>query len=54
MKTVELNLANDSKITVVKDKIESIKENPNPNANCWITLTSGIIRFKNNCIQQCI
>ncbi len=41
MKTIELNLANGKKITVVKDKIETIKSNPNENANCWITLTSG-------------
>ncbi|AQS94007.1 hypothetical protein BXQ17_08015 [Polaribacter sp. BM10] len=41
MKTIELNLSNGNKITVVKDKIETIKSNPNENANCWITLTSG-------------
>jgi uncharacterized protein YlzI (FlbEa/FlbD family) len=40
MKTIELTLANGNKINVVKNKIETIRLNPNKNANSWITLMS--------------
>ena len=40
MKIIELTLANGRKINVVKDKIETIRLNPNQNANSWISLTS--------------
>jgi uncharacterized protein YlzI (FlbEa/FlbD family) len=40
MKIIELTLANGNKINVVKNKIETIRLNPNQNANSWVTLMS--------------
>jgi|TARA_R110000851_G_C12713636_1_gene527605 uncharacterized protein YlzI (FlbEa/FlbD family) len=40
MKMIELTLANGNKINILKNRIETIRSNPNQNANSWITLMS--------------
>ena len=40
MNTIELTLSNGKQITVVKDKIQTIKANPNKNGHSFIGLVS--------------
>lgn len=52
MNTIELTLSNGKQITVVKDKIETIKINPNKNGHSFIGLTSKTTLSVNHTVQE--
>ena len=52
MQTIELTLSNGKQITVVKDKIETIKINPNKNGHSFIGLVSKETLSLNHSVEE--
>ena len=52
MKTIELTLSNGNQITVVKDKIQTIKINPNKNGHSFIGLVSKETLSVNHSVDE--